>query len=155
MNLNGKSSKQNIIKLNDMLQMSCIMIQRSLLSTFPPYPSRLSQSMDLSSLGYIAASFLLSNLLMVVYMSVMVVVQLLTHVWLLHPYGLQPIRSPLSIEFSKQEYCSGKPFPSPGHPPDPGIKPGFPALSVSLFLSLKQVHQYYFSRFRKRHNTVN
>ena len=74
MNLNGKSSKQNIIKLNDMLQMSCIMIQRSLLSTFPPYPSRLSQSMDLSSLGYIAASFLLSNLLMVVYMSVMVVV---------------------------------------------------------------------------------
>ena len=91
MNLNGNSSKQNIIKLNDMLKMSYIMIQRSLLSTFPPYPSRLSQSIDMSSLGYIAASLLLSNLLIVVYMSVTVVVQLLTHVWILHPYGFQPI----------------------------------------------------------------
>ena len=91
MNLNGKSSKQNIIKLNDMLKMSYIMIQRSLLSTFPPYPSRLSQSMDLSPLHYIAASLLLSNLLMLVYMPVTVVVQLLTRVWLLLPYGLQPI----------------------------------------------------------------
>ena len=26
-------------------------------------------------------------------------------------------------EFSRQEYWSGLPFPSPGDPPDPGIKP--------------------------------
>ena len=34
---------------------------------------------------------------------------------------------PLSMEFSKQEYSSGWPFPSPGNLLDPGIKPGSPA----------------------------
>ena len=37
---------------------------------------------------------------------------------------------PLSTEFSRQEYWSGLPFPSPGDPPDPGIKPGSPALQA-------------------------
>ena len=31
-------------------------------------------------------------------------------------------RAPLSMELSRQEYCSGLPFPSPGELPDPGIK---------------------------------
>jgi len=30
------------------------------------------------------------------------------------------------MEFSRQEYCSGLPFPSPGELPDPGIKPMSP-----------------------------
>ena len=30
---------------------------------------------------------------------------------------------PLSMEFSKQEYWSGLPFPSPGDLPNPGILP--------------------------------
>ena len=34
----------------------------------------------------------------------------------------------LSMEFSRQEYWGGLPFPSPGDPPDPGIKPRYPAL---------------------------
>ena len=34
----------------------------------------------------------------------------------------------LSMEFSRQEYRSGLPFPSPGDLLDPGIKPGSPAL---------------------------
>ena len=34
---------------------------------------------------------------------------------------------PLSMEFSRQEYWSGDPCPSPGNPPNPGIKPGSPA----------------------------
>ena len=34
----------------------------------------------------------------------------------------------LSMGFSRQEYWSGLPFPSPGDLPDPGIKPGSPAL---------------------------
>ena len=34
----------------------------------------------------------------------------------------------LSMEFSKEEYWSGLPFPPPGDLPDPGIKPGSPAL---------------------------
>ena len=37
-------------------------------------------------------------------------------------------QAPLSMEFSRQEYCSGLSFPSPGDLPDPGIKPGSPAL---------------------------
>ena len=32
-------------------------------------------------------------------------------------------QAPLSIEFSRQEYWSGLPFPSPGYLPNPGIKP--------------------------------
>ena len=32
-------------------------------------------------------------------------------------------QAPLSMEFSRQEYWSGLPFPSSGDLPDPGIKP--------------------------------
>ena len=39
----------------------------------------------------------------------------------LQPNGL--LQTPLSIEFSRQEYWIGLPFPSPGDLPDPGIKP--------------------------------
>ena len=35
---------------------------------------------------------------------------------------------PVSMGFSRQEYWSGLPFLSPGDLPDPGIKPGSPAL---------------------------
>ena len=31
-------------------------------------------------------------------------------------------QAPLSMQFSRQEYWSGLPFPSPGDLPDPGIK---------------------------------
>ena len=37
----------------------------------------------------------------------------------------------LAMEFSKQEYWSGLPFPSSGDLSDPGIKPGYPALYVN------------------------
>ena len=39
-------------------------------------------------------------------------------------------QAPLSMGFSRQEYWSGLPFPSPGDLPDPGIKPGSPALQA-------------------------
>jgi len=42
--------------------------------------------------------------------------------------SLQP--HSLSMEFSRQEYWSGLPFPSLGDPPDTGIKPGSPTLKV-------------------------
>ena len=35
------------------------------------------------------------------------------------------------MEFSRQEYLSESPFPSPGYLPNPGIKPAFP-LAVAL-----------------------
>ena len=45
-------------------------------------------------------------------------------------------QAPLPMEFSRQEYWSGLPFPSPGDIPNPGIKPLSPALQVgSLPLS--------------------
>ena len=37
------------------------------------------------------------------------------------------------MEFPKQGYWSGLPFPSPGDLPDPGIKPGSPALQAILY----------------------
>ena len=33
------------------------------------------------------------------------------------------LQAALSMEFSRQEYWSGLPFPSPGDLPDPGMKP--------------------------------
>ena len=41
----------------------------------------------------------------------------------------------MSMEFSRQEYGSGLPFPSLGDLPDLGIKPGSPALQVDSLLS--------------------
>ena len=35
-------------------------------------------------------------------------------------------QAPLSMGFSRQEYWSGLPFPSPGNLPNPGIKLGLP-----------------------------
>ena len=37
-------------------------------------------------------------------------------------------QAPLSVGFSRQEYWSGLPFPSPGDLPDPGIEPWSPTL---------------------------
>ena len=42
---------------------------------------------------------------------------------------------PLSLEFSRQEYWSGLPFPSPGDFPNPGIKPQSPVLQADSLLS--------------------
>ena len=41
----------------------------------------------------------------------------------------------LSMGFSRQEYWSGLPFPSPGDLLNPGTEPGSPALQVNSLLS--------------------
>ena len=51
---------------------------------------------------------------------------------------LQPIdciacQDPLSMEFSRREYWSGKSFPSPGAPLDPGIESGSPPWQADFF----------------------
>ena len=43
-------------------------------------------------------------------------------------------QAPPSMGFSRQEYWSGLPFPSPGDLPDPGIEPGSPALQADALL---------------------
>ena len=37
-------------------------------------------------------------------------------------------QAPRFMGFSRQEYCSRLPFPSPGYLPNPGIEPKSPAL---------------------------
>ena len=43
------------------------------------------------------------------------------------------LQAPLSMEFSRQKYWSGLPFPSPENLPDPGIEPTSPALTDGFF----------------------
>ena len=45
-------------------------------------------------------------------------------------------QTPLSMEFSRQEYWSGLPFPSPGDPPDPEIESGSPVYAVRFFTTV-------------------
>ena len=44
-------------------------------------------------------------------------------------------QAPQSLEFSRQEYWSGLPFPSPGDLSNPGIEPGSPALQADALPS--------------------
>ena len=44
-------------------------------------------------------------------------------------------QAPPSVEFSRQEYWSRLPFPSPGDLPDPGIEPGYPTLQADALQS--------------------
>ena len=44
-------------------------------------------------------------------------------------------QAPLSVEFSRQEYWSGLPFPSSGDLPDPGVKLASPAVRADSLLS--------------------
>ena len=59
----------------------------------------------------------------------------LSRVWLFVTPWAVDYQAPLSMEFSRQEYWSGLPFPSPGDLPDPGIEPGSPTLQADTLLS--------------------
>ena len=48
--------------------------------------------------------------------------------WLSRVRLFETPRTIQSMEFSRAEYWSGEPFPSPGDLPDPGIEPRSPAL---------------------------
>ena len=52
-------------------------------------------------------------------------------------------QAPLSVEFSKQEYWSGLPFPPPGHFPDSGIKPTMSFMTSLSHLSLDRYNCKY------------
>ena len=57
-------------------------------------------------------------------------VKLLSSVWLFAASWTVAHQAPLSMGFSRQEYWSGLPYPSPGDLPNPGIEPGSPALQA-------------------------
>ena len=63
-----------------------------------------------------------------------VVVYSLSHVWLCNPMDCSLLGS-FVMGFSRPEYWSGLPFPSPGHLPDPGIEPGSPVLHADFLLT--------------------
>ena len=63
------------------------------------------------------------------------IVKSLSHVQLFATQWTVAYQAPLSVGFSRQEYWSGLPFPSPGDLPDPGIEPGSPALQADVLPS--------------------
>ena len=47
-----------------------------------------------------------------------------------YPMNCVACQAPLSMEFSRQEYWTGLPFPSLGDSPHSGMEPGSPALQA-------------------------
>ena len=52
--------------------------------------------------------------------------------------SLRPPRTIQSMEFSRPEYWSGLPFPSPGDLPNPGIEPRSPTLQADSLSAVPQ-----------------
>ena len=61
-------------------------------------------------------------------------VKWLNRVWLFATPWTVAYHAPMSMEFSRQEYWSGLPFPSPGEFPNPGIEPRSSALQADSLL---------------------
>ena len=95
------------------------------------HPSRSSQSTELSSLCYIAVSEW----------------KMLSHVHLFATPWIVIHQVSLSMEFSRQEYWSGLPFPFPRDHPNPGIKPRSLALQADSLLSEPPGKPVLYSRF--------
>ena len=62
-------------------------------------------------------------------------VKLLSRVQLFATPWTVACQAPQSMEFSRQEYWSGLPFPSPGDLRNPGIEPRSPALQADALPS--------------------
>ena len=62
-------------------------------------------------------------------------VKLLSHVQLFATPWTVALQAPPSMGFSRKEYWSGLPFPSPGDLPDPGIEPRSPTLQADALTS--------------------
>ena len=77
-------------------------------------------------------SFLRSNINLVIEKSVLCS---LSCVWLSAAPWTVACKAPLTMEFSRQEYWSGWPLPSPGDFPDPGTEPGSPVLQADSLSS--------------------
>ena len=72
-----------------------------------------------------------------------VCVCVLSHIWLFVTPWTVDLQSSPSMEFSRQEYWNGLPFPTPGHLPNPGIEPASPispALAGGFFATVKNLY---------------
>ena len=63
----------------------------------------------------------------------MCVCSVLSHVQFFAASWTGARQAPLSMEFSRQEYWSGLPFPIPRDLPNPGVEPMSPALAGGFF----------------------
>ena len=72
----------------------------------------------------------------------------LSCVHLFAPTGTVAHQTPLSMEFSRQEYWSGLPFPTPGDLPDPGMGPESPELAGGFFTTAPMGINTQMSKFR-------
>ena len=64
---------------------------------------------------------------------------MLSHVQLFWNPLTEALQAPLSMEFPRQEFWNGLPFPPPGNLPDPGIKQASlpsPALAGRFFTTV-------------------
>ena len=86
----------------------------------------------------------------------MVKVKLLSHVQLFATSWTVALQAPPSMGFSRQEYWSGLPFPSPRDLPDPGIEPRSPALEADALTSEPGFNKYIYmcSPPKSRYKTV-
>ena len=75
--------------------------------------------------------------LLAFYTSVLMKVKVksLSHVWLFLAPRTVAYQAPPSVGFSRQEYWTGLPFPSPGNLPHPGIKLRSPSLQAEALPS--------------------
>ena len=69
------------------------------------------------------------------YLHMKVKVKSLSHIRLFATPWTLAYQAPPSMGFSRQEYWSGLPFPSPGDLPDPGIEPRSPAFQADALTS--------------------
>ena len=86
-------------------------------------------SIDYMYLLYLTSIDYIYRLLCSIWVKSLSRVQLFATLWIV---AYQPA---LSIGFSRQEYWSGLPFPSPGDLPEPGIEPGSPTLQADVLPS--------------------
>ena len=61
--------------------------------------------------------------------------QSLSRAWLFATRWTIVRQTPLPMEFSRQKYWNGFPFPPPGHLPEPEIEPASPALAGRFFIT--------------------
>ena len=107
---------------------------KSICFSFSPY---LVQTLNISLLlqQHTLSPFGLNLLLLILLLLVKVKVKSLSRVRLFVTPWTVACQAPPSMRFSRQEYWSGLPFPSPGDLPNPGIKPMSPALQADALTS--------------------
>ena len=71
----------------------------------------------------------------------------ISHVRLFATTWTVAYQAPPSMGFSRQEYWSGLPFPSPGDLPNPGIEPGSHALQADTLPSTELIFIYHLNAF--------